>query len=148
MEDYIPIYRDATISYYHPVMQVYFNALDHYLAEYLKTARPNDRLMARQKLTRLSHPQVYELSTDVYDELMRREYKPDVPYLPPEHDFHPKRNLARQKLATLLVHRFQDLSSDVHFELARRYPDLPTRSAEGSESYIDTSDSDSVTLVG
>ena len=85
--------------------------------------------------------QFHELSTDVYDELMRRKnefrgllisiimlrniiYHRTVPFLPGREDFHPKRNQARQKLATLLTSRFEDLSSDVYFELSRRYPEL------------------------
>lgn len=33
---------------------------------------PNARINAREKLTRLSKQQFHELSTDVYDELVRR----------------------------------------------------------------------------
>ncbi len=37
------------------------------------TAPPNSRTTARQKLTRLTIQQFHELSTDVYDELVRRQ---------------------------------------------------------------------------
>ena len=37
------------------------------------TATPNSRSTARQKLTRLTIQQFHELSTDVYDELIRRK---------------------------------------------------------------------------
>ncbi|KAK8198645.1 component of the polarisome [Zalaria obscura] len=71
---------------------------------------------------------VHELSTDVYDELLRREDDrqrkvPDVPrYLLPKPSFHPKRNQARQKLSTLPPERFRQLATDVFYELERRIP--------------------------
>jgi hypothetical protein len=87
--------------------------------------------------------QFQELSTDVYDELIRRKNNSSrnegqsylnlsnyllnvnpVPFLPVREDFHPKRNQARQKLATLPQPRFKDLSSDVYYELGRRFPDF------------------------
>jgi hypothetical protein len=106
----------------------------------------NSRSTARQKLTRLTRQQFQELSTDVYDDLIRRKTNSDsnqgpssvsllslptsnspaavVPFLPVREEFHPKRNQARQKLAILLVSRFKDLSSDVYYELVRRYPEF------------------------
>lgn len=85
---------------------------------------------ARDKLLRLSPTQFYELSTDVFDELRRRQDErsrrsPDIPrHLLPSKDFHPKRNQARQKLATLPVDRFRQLATDVYFESERRIPRL------------------------
>ncbi|VDC07732.1 unnamed protein product [Peniophora sp. CBMAI 1063] len=99
-----------------------------YLESYLVNERPNTRIAARQKLTRLTRPQFHELSTDVYDEVVRRKNKDDgsddEPFLPAQHAFNPKRNDARQKLATLPASRFQDLSADVYHELVRRYPEF------------------------
>nr|GAT57893.1 predicted protein [Mycena chlorophos] len=109
---------------YRAVSEVHFNELDRYLAAYLAKAAPNSRSSARQKLTRLTIQQFHELSTDVYDELIRRKQEKEVPFLPVREEFHPKRNQARQKLATLPVTRFEDLSSDVYFELGRRYPEF------------------------
>ncbi|KAJ7647538.1 hypothetical protein FB45DRAFT_201713 [Roridomyces roridus] len=109
---------------YRSVSQIHFNELDQYLAAYLAKAAPNSRSTARQKLTRLTIQQFHELSTDVYDELVRRKNEKEVPFLPVREEFHPKRNQARQKLATLPITRFEDLSSDVYFELARRYPEF------------------------
>ncbi|KAJ7782854.1 hypothetical protein B0H16DRAFT_1494629 [Mycena metata] len=109
---------------YRAVSEVHFNELDRYLAAYLAKAAPNSRSTARQKLTRLTIQQFHELSTDVYDELVRRKNEKEVPFLPVREEFHPKRNQARQKLATLPVTRFEDLSSDVYFELGRRYPEF------------------------
>ncbi|TCD60077.1 component of the polarisome [Steccherinum ochraceum] len=96
----------------------------------------------------LESPLIRELSTDVYDELVRRQTNStdnEVPFLPVRDDFHPKRNQARQKLATLPTGRFKDLSSDVYYELARRYPefketapDLTTLVSPGT-SYEETS---------
>ena len=87
---------------------------------------------ARDKLVRLSPIQFQELSTDVYDELMRRQafasrqQNPNVPGIPdhltPREGFHPKRNQARQKLSTLPVGRFRALATDVFYELERRVP--------------------------
>lgn len=84
------------------------------------------RSNAREKLTRLNRQQFAELSTDVHDELLRRqEPLPSSPHLEDRDEFHPKRNQARQKLATLPKSRFRDLASDVFIELERRYPELP-----------------------
>ncbi|KAG6879161.1 hypothetical protein C0992_004694 [Termitomyces sp. T32_za158] len=107
------------------VSKTHFDELTRYLAAYLAKAAPNSRATARQKLTRLTSQQFHELSTDVYDELVRRQSDTEaVPFLPLRSDFHPKRNQARQKLATLPSSRFEDLSSDVYFELSRRYPEF------------------------
>ncbi|KAF7315232.1 hypothetical protein MIND_00037600 [Mycena indigotica] len=127
-ESYRPI-RDKNIPPlppidYRAVSEIHFNELDRYLAAYLAKAPPNSRSSARQKLTRLTIQQFHELSTDVYDELIRRKQEEEVPFLPVREEFHPKRNQARQKLATLPVTRFEDLSSDVYFELSRRYPEF------------------------
>ncbi|KAJ7232792.1 hypothetical protein B0H12DRAFT_1328021 [Mycena haematopus] len=109
---------------YRAVSEIHFNELDRYLQAYLAKTPANSRSTARQKLTRLTIQQFHELSTDVYDELVRRKNEKEVPFLPVREEFHPKRNQARQKLATLPISRFEDLSSDVYFELARRYPEF------------------------
>lgn len=93
--------------------------------------RPHNR--ARDKLLRLSPIQFQELSTDVYDELLRREderagIESGAPertaprFLLPKSNFHPKRNQARQKLSTLASKKFRELATDVLFELERRVP--------------------------
>lgn len=92
--------------------------------------RPNK---ARDKLLRLSPVQFHELSTDVFDELQRRQaaaplpgreprQKNVPPFLQPVPQFHEKRNQARQKLSSLQTPRFRDLSTDVYCELERRFP--------------------------
>lgn len=94
---------------------------------------PHNR--ARDKLLRLSPIQFQELSTDVYDELLRREderaaqssgniAKPVPRALIPKQNFHPKRNQARQKLSTLASRKFRELATDVLFELERRVPKI------------------------
>lgn len=108
----------------------HYVSLKRYLAPSLQAeandGRPN---RARDKLVRLSPTQFQELSTDVYDELLRRQadqagrLPPGAPpYLPPRDTFHPKRNQARQKLSTLPPPRFRALATDVFFELERRFP--------------------------
>ena len=92
--------------------------------------RPNK---ARDKLLRLSPVQFHELSTDVFDELQRRQALAPIPgrmarpqnvppFLRPRPDFHEKRNQARQKLSSLATPRFRDLATDVFCELERRFP--------------------------
>ena len=77
---------------------------------------------AKDKLLRLTGLQLIELSTDVYDELKRRQDPRAPPSLPSENTFHPKRNQARQKLSSLSAERFQSLATDVFTELGRRFP--------------------------
>ncbi|KAI9707971.1 MAG: component of the polarisome [Bogoriella megaspora] len=109
-------------------LQEHYIVLKKYLSSGLRGdngIRPNK---ARDKLLRLSMGQFEELSTDVFDELRRREdmrigQVKNVPrFLLPIKDFHPKRNQARQKLSTLPPDRFRQLVTDVFFELERRFP--------------------------
>ncbi|KAF8638033.1 hypothetical protein AX16_010665 [Volvariella volvacea WC 439] len=121
---------------YRAISRIHFDELREYLAAYLARSQPNARSSARQKLTKLTIQQFHELSTDVYDELVRRknQNQDEVPFLPVREDFHPKRNQARQKLATLPPQRFEDLSSDVYYELSRRYPEFTENPAGGNTS--------------
>ncbi|KAI9680973.1 MAG: component of the polarisome [Trizodia sp. TS-e1964] len=108
----------------------HYLSLKRYLAVSLNDEKGNPRPnRARDKLLRLSSVQFQELSTDVFDELLRRQSAPDPrgheqvpPYLQPKDTFHPKRNQARQKLSTLPGQRFRELATDVFFELERRFP--------------------------
>ena len=113
----------------------HYVALKRYLAASLREEKENPRPnKARDKLLRLSPVQFQELSTDVFDELQRRQAAgrkgPNAgpgdggppPYLLPKDAFHPKRNQARQKLSTLPPPRFRDLATDVFYELERRFP--------------------------
>ncbi|CAG8980551.1 hypothetical protein HYALB_00002548 [Hymenoscyphus albidus] len=126
----------------------HYVALKRYLAASLRDEKGNPRPnRARDKLLRLSSVQFQELSTDVFDELLRRQQggrrnpnggpPPEggpPPYLLPKDTFHPKRNQARQKLSTLPPPRFRDLATDVFYELERRFP----RFAGGDISRIDS----------
>ncbi|KAI1366255.1 hypothetical protein F5Y08DRAFT_327462 [Xylaria arbuscula] len=130
------------------VLGEHYVALRRYLASTSKDGRANPPPnKARDKLLRLSSVQFLELSTDVFDELMRRQIRrpppgapPNTgppPYLLPEPNFHPKRNQARQKLSTLGSPRFRDLATDVFCELERRIPAFvasvtPRRSTPGA----------------
>ncbi|KAF2006284.1 hypothetical protein P154DRAFT_256096 [Amniculicola lignicola CBS 123094] len=118
---------EETLSEHYRVLKVY---LAPYLRDELGNPRPS---RAKEKLTRLSAVQFQELSTDVYDESLRREQDrkrggPDAPgndtprFLLPKNNFHPKRNQARQKLSTLPLERFRQLATDVFYELERRFP--------------------------
>ena len=110
----------------------HYAILKRYLAQSLRDDKGNPKPnRARDKLLRLSPVQFMELSTDVYDELLRRQSAAgqqmngpgQVPsFLLPKDNFHPKRNQARQKLATLPPPRFRDLATDVFYELERRFP--------------------------
>lgn len=115
-------------------MADHFHVLKAYLGPYLNDEKGNPRpSRAKDKLTRLSSVQFQELSTDVYDESIRREQDrkrggPGAPgndtpqFLLPKNSFHPKRNQARQKLSTLPLERFRQLATDVFYELGRRFP--------------------------
>ena len=113
------------------VLGEHYVSLKRYLSATSRDGNPKPPPMkARDKLQRLTGVQFLELSTDVYDELKRRELTgrrtPNAPpppdYLMPEENFHPKRNQARQKLSSLGPPRFRDLATDVFCELERRYP--------------------------
>lgn len=114
-------------------LAVHHRALVRYLGPYLRELRADPRQnRATDKLQRLSMSQFQELSTDVYDELTRRDEErrrggpnpgnPVPKYLLPKTTFHVKRNQARQKLSTLPADRFEQLATDVFFELERRFP--------------------------
>ncbi len=116
------------------VLSEHYISLKRYLSGTSRDGNPKPPPnKARDKLQRLTGVQFLELSTDVYDELKRREQAsrrpPNAPpgsgppdYLLPEENFHPKRNQARQKLSSLGSPRFRDLATDVFCELERRYP--------------------------
>lgn len=115
------------------LLKRHYKVLKSYLAPYLKDEAGNMRpTKARDKLLRLSATQFHELSTDVFDELLRREEdrkRPGggvPPSLPAKTTFHPKRNQARQKLSTLPPDRFRQLATDVFYELERRIPRFAT----------------------
>ncbi|KAF7375908.1 hypothetical protein MSAN_00005200 [Mycena sanguinolenta] len=65
---------------YRAISEVHFNELDRYLQAYLAKTPANSRSSARQKLTRLTIQQFHELSTDVYDELVRRKNEKEGRY--------------------------------------------------------------------
>lgn len=129
------------------ILSEHYMSLKRYLAASLRDDKGNPRPnKARDKLLRLSYVQFQELSTDVYDELSRRQQTGmqqsnasgsinEAPsYLLPKDTFHPKRNQARQKLSTLPPPRFRDLATDVFYELERRFP----RFAGGDISRMDS----------
>ncbi|KAF9975956.1 component of the polarisome [Actinomortierella ambigua] len=108
---------------HYEALQIYL--LTHILKE--KHGVSEQRVVAREKLSKLLQNQLQDLSTDVYDELMRRKDGNKVPFLPVQAEYHPKRNQARQKLATLPQNRFKDLASDVYVQLERQFPELVIR---------------------
>ncbi|CZS98948.1 related to GRIP1 associated protein 1 [Rhynchosporium agropyri] len=127
--------RSKKDEQFESALSEHYVALKRYLAASLRDEKGNPRPnRARDKLLRLSPVQFQELSTDVFDELLRRQQsgrrtpnggQPDggpPPFLLPKDIFHPKRNQARQKLSTLPPSRFRDLATDVYYELERRFP--------------------------
>lgn len=146
--------RNSDMSLRDPRSQRYQRAeselRQHYavLRAYLKggAAQPPRTNKARDKLLRLSPVQFHELSTDVFDELQRRQAAQPIPgrpprmdkvppFLQPRTDFHEKRNQARQKLSSLQISRFRDLSTDVFCELERRFPHFnPDNKRESTRS--------------
>jgi hypothetical protein len=129
-----PPMNGRKIIMFEETLAEHYRVLKAYLGPYLRDERGNPRpSRAKDKLTRLSPVQFQELSTDVYDESLRREDDrkrggPGAPgndtpkYLLPKNNFHPKRNQARQKLSTLPLERFRQLATDVYYELERRCP--------------------------
>ncbi|KAF7588914.1 component of the polarisome [Aspergillus hancockii] len=121
------------------VLSQHYIVLRRFLSASYREDRNSRPSKARDKLLRLSATQFHELSTDVYDELLRRQQampspgrppRPDVPtFLLPRQDFHEKRNQARQKLASLQHPRFRDLATDVYTELERRFPQFPEKAS-------------------
>jgi hypothetical protein len=120
---------ESVLSEHYSALRAFLNARDN---------NPRQQQnKARDKLLRLSSVQFYELSTDVFDELMRRQALaraggPNAPnsppqFLLPEKTFHPKRNQARQRLSSLGPPRFRDLAADVYHELERRFPNFVGR---------------------
>lgn len=79
---------------------------------------------SRSKLAALTETQLLELSSDVHDELQRRESiknANDVESgLEPIDTFHEKRNIARKKLSLLPNERFDDLLGNIIQEIERR----------------------------
>lgn len=120
------------------ILHQHYVTFKRFLSATYREDRINGRSKkARDKLLRLSPTQFHELSTDVYDELIRRQQaspppgrppRPDAPtFLPPRTNFHEKRNHARQRLASLVHQRFRDLATDVFCELERRFPQFTGR---------------------
>lgn len=114
---------ESDLEEHYLALRVFLNSRDSAAKQH-----PNK---ARDKLLRLTSVQFYELSTDVFDELMRRQASARIPqnapnrppaFLLPEKSFHPKRNQARQRLSSLGHPRFRDLAADVFSELERRFP--------------------------
>ncbi|KAG5437934.1 hypothetical protein PCANB_000280 [Pneumocystis canis] len=118
---------------------IYYTAFKQFLSKNYRKEFDFRNTKAREKLTYLSKQQFYELSTDVYDELMRRQTKNlDASFLIPNETFHPKRNQARQKLSTLSISRFVDLLGDVSFELERRFPELMENTSVSKRNHTPT----------
>ncbi|KAI8615600.1 hypothetical protein BC830DRAFT_1121817 [Chytriomyces sp. MP71] len=88
-----------------------------------QAAIASSRMGAKEKMMRLSRQQFMDLSTDVTDEIKRRiADQKDVPLLPFNDLYLPKRNQARQKLATLPTPKFKELATDIFWDLERRFP--------------------------
>ena len=83
------------------------------------------KMWVDRKLMSLSTGNFKELSTDVHDEVTRRQHRrfghdPAEDILPSELRFSPKRNRARAKLSMLTTSKFSQMVKDVHDEQSRR----------------------------
>ncbi|KAJ3195899.1 component of the polarisome [Irineochytrium annulatum] len=110
-----------------------YESLRSYLDSYLNSprqlasAKSNQRISARERLSGLSKQQLLDLVTDVYDEIERRtRHANELPFLPIRPDLHQKRNQARQKLATMGTAPFKDFASDIMSQIERRFPHYVT----------------------
>lgn len=129
---------------------LYEKALENFLASSqgnLTPATSSRVAKAREKLKKLTKIQFSDLSTDVYDEMKRREFSnqdpsnPNLPkFLASQPNYHPKRNQARQKLAALPPSRFKDLVNDVLFEIGNRMykENIETPSAPIEKQVVET----------
>lgn len=92
-------------------------------------------------MTALSDNLFHELSTDVYDEIIRRNTQNEgasncgidvqiasnfiaVRFIRVRMAFNGKRNKALQRMAKMPDNRLRELSSEIYFEIERRYPEL------------------------
>ncbi|KAI0031857.1 hypothetical protein K488DRAFT_86411 [Vararia minispora EC-137] len=119
-------------------IRIHFEELAAYLAPYFATGHTGWVIAAQKKLKELDNHQFQDVSTDVYDELIRRKnnISPNlgrlslltllmpalslailVPVLPNRPDYHPKRNEARRKLCTLPNSRFERLAVDIYHDI-------------------------------
>ncbi|RDL38358.1 uncharacterized protein BP5553_02698 [Venustampulla echinocandica] len=119
-----PVVRRST-SVYGPLSENLFS--EHYTAlkTYLTGIPAYAPRPSREKLFALSESQLQGLSTDIYDDLLRRQqYNESDDHLQEDPNFRPKRNQARARLATLRSLRFGHLVSDLVGEMERRVSDI------------------------
>lgn len=142
----MPDQRSRRYKQLEDLLSQHYSALKRFLnAPHRDSTASTKSNKARDKLLRLSPTQFHELSTDVYDELRRRQQatpppgrppRPDIPpFLQPRPEFHEKRNHARQRLASLQHKRFRDLATDVFYELERRFPQFASIRGRPSNGY-------------
>ncbi|KAG9226977.1 hypothetical protein CCMSSC00406_0003350 [Pleurotus cornucopiae] len=121
---------------YRKALKVHFNELYPHLFRHLTRSSSDARPITRQKISQATEEQLWELSTDVYDEFVRRTSLQGATFLSAQEGYHPKRNAARQKLACLPDERFEVLCGDVFQEISRRYPEF--YDCESSDSSSET----------
>ncbi|KAI8913692.1 hypothetical protein EDD86DRAFT_187488, partial [Gorgonomyces haynaldii] len=103
----------------------HYGVLREYLASYIQSGQGRGRISAKDRLNRLPPDQFLDVSTDLVDEIERRNANnKDVPFLPVRPDLVPKRNQARQKMATLPVDKFKELAYGIFKEIERRQPEI------------------------
>ncbi|PPQ72072.1 hypothetical protein CVT26_006707 [Gymnopilus dilepis] len=111
---YVNDYLDASAFF-----STYLRKTMSYLSAQGPTAQS---VSCMRRLATLGTQQIFELSTDLYDELLRRSEE-TVSSLPPRDDMPYRRNQARHRLASLSTSWFQDLANDIYCELLRRFPE-------------------------
>lgn len=105
-----------------------YGALKMFLLLTSKIGRAIHRLpRTRRILSDFFAFQLLEISTDLLDDLIRRERQGQpglgtIPFLQPENEFYPKRNQARQYLSTMETSSLLALAANISCELEWRFP--------------------------
>ncbi|TQS36603.1 hypothetical protein Golomagni_02940 [Golovinomyces magnicellulatus] len=106
-------------------------AMKGFLAKSSNSVWGKPNIKARKELVRISEVQLRELRIDVYDEIIRRQQSPSIPFLLARSTFEMKRNKAREKLSFLPSSQIENLTRDILKETNRRYPELRVFSRQG-----------------
>ncbi|KAH0582271.1 hypothetical protein H2248_011911 [Termitomyces sp. 'cryptogamus'] len=106
-------------------LKTHYDVFHDYLPLEDCSVAPLNQSAAQHKIIACDSDQLFELSTDVYDELLRRQkiWQDEwiIPFLSCQAGFSSVRNEHRQRLCSLSHAHFQNLVEEVYMELYRRY---------------------------